>query len=91
MLLESAAIVRRRGHAVEVLTGGGTGSSATDIALHGLTELQPGSYVFMDCTYRRIHWALPFGGVKDSGYGRDSGIESVLENTQLKTAWIDLA
>jgi aldehyde dehydrogenase (NAD+) len=41
--------------------------------------------------YRRIHWALPFGGVKDSGYGRDSGVESVLENTQLKTAWIDLA
>jgi aldehyde dehydrogenase (NAD+) len=41
--------------------------------------------------YRRIHWALPFGGVKNSGYGRDSGIESVLENTQLKTAWIDLA
>jgi acyl-CoA reductase-like NAD-dependent aldehyde dehydrogenase len=41
--------------------------------------------------YRRIHWALPFGGVQDSGYGRDSGIESVLENTQLKTAWIDLA
>jgi len=39
-----------------VLTGGGTGSGATDIALHGLTELQPGSYVFMDCTYRRIHW-----------------------------------
>jgi aldehyde dehydrogenase (NAD+) len=41
-------------------------------------------------TYRRIHWALPFGGVKDSGHGRDSGVESVLENTQLKTAWIDL-
>ena len=41
--------------------------------------------------YRRIHWALPFGGWKDSGYGRDSGWESILENTQLKTAWIDLA
>ena len=41
--------------------------------------------------YRRIHWALPFGGVKESGHGRDSGIESVLENTQLKTAWIDLS
>ena len=39
-----------------VLTGGGTGSSAIDIGLHGLTELQPGSYVFMDCTYRRIRW-----------------------------------
>jgi aldehyde dehydrogenase (NAD+) len=41
--------------------------------------------------YRRIHWALPFGGWKDSGYGRDSGWESILENTQLKTAWIDLS
>jgi aldehyde dehydrogenase (NAD+) len=41
-------------------------------------------------TYRKNHWALPFGGVKDSGYGRDSGMESVLENTVLKSAWIDL-
>jgi acyl-CoA reductase-like NAD-dependent aldehyde dehydrogenase len=41
-------------------------------------------------SYRKVHWAVPFGGVKDSGYGRDSGMESVLENTQLKTAWIEL-
>lgn len=41
-------------------------------------------------SYRRIHWAVPFGGVKDSGYGRDSGLEGVLENTQIKSAWIDL-
>jgi acyl-CoA reductase-like NAD-dependent aldehyde dehydrogenase len=41
-------------------------------------------------TYRKIHWAVPFGGMKDSGFGRDSGWESVLENTQLKTAWVDL-
>jgi acyl-CoA reductase-like NAD-dependent aldehyde dehydrogenase len=40
--------------------------------------------------YPRIHWALPFGGFGDSGYGKDSGFESVLENTQLKTAWIEL-
>jgi D-serine deaminase-like pyridoxal phosphate-dependent protein len=64
-LLETAKLVEQRGHATEVLTGGGTGSSATDIALHGLTELQPGSYPFMDCTYRRICWndagaAAPF-------------------------------
>jgi D-serine deaminase-like pyridoxal phosphate-dependent protein len=56
LLRETADLVSRRGHAVEVLTGGGTGSSATDVALAGLTELQPGSYVFMDSTYRRIHW-----------------------------------
>ncbi len=40
--------------------------------------------------YRRIHWAVPFGGFKESGYGRDSGMESVLESTQLKSAWVDL-
>jgi acyl-CoA reductase-like NAD-dependent aldehyde dehydrogenase len=40
--------------------------------------------------YSRIHWALPFGGFRESGYGKDSGVESVLENTRLKTAWIEL-
>lgn len=56
LLLETAETVRQRGHAVEVLTGGGTGSSAIDVALGGLNELQPGSYVFMDSSYRRIEW-----------------------------------
>jgi 3-hydroxy-D-aspartate aldolase len=66
LLLETAQIARRRGHAIDVLTGGGTGSSCTDVGFHGLTELQPGSYVFMDCNYSRIHWEpdgalIPFG------------------------------
>ena len=41
--------------------------------------------------YRRIHWAVPFGGVKQSGYGRDSGLESLHGYLQVKSAWIDLA
>jgi aldehyde dehydrogenase (NAD+) len=40
--------------------------------------------------YRVIHWAIPFGGFKDSGYGRDSGLESLRGYQQTKTAWIDL-
>jgi D-serine deaminase-like pyridoxal phosphate-dependent protein len=65
-LMESAQVACSRGHAVEVLTGGGTGSSVTDIGNHGLTELQPGSYVFMDCNYSRVQWGpdgarIPFG------------------------------
>ncbi len=41
-------------------------------------------------TYRRIHWAAPFGGVKQSGYGRDSGLESLRGYQQVKTCWIEL-
>jgi aldehyde dehydrogenase (NAD+) len=42
-------------------------------------------------TYRKIHWAVPFGGVKESGYGRDSGMESLRGYQQTKGIWIDLA
>jgi aldehyde dehydrogenase (NAD+) len=42
-------------------------------------------------SYRRIHWALPFGGVKQSGYGKDSGLESLDGYLQTKTVWLDLA
>ena len=41
-------------------------------------------------SYRRIHWAVPFGGFKDSGYGRDSGLESLRGYQQTKSAWIEL-
>ena len=42
-------------------------------------------------SYRRIHWALPFGGIKESGYGKDSGLESLRGYLQTKTVWLDLA
>ncbi|MAG29398.1 MAG: aldehyde dehydrogenase [Deltaproteobacteria bacterium] len=40
--------------------------------------------------YRRIHWAVPFGGFKQSGYGRDSGLESLRGYQQTKSVWLDL-
>jgi len=55
-LQEAAALVRARGHAIEVLTGGGTGSVRFDLDLGMLQELQPGSYVFMDASYRKLGW-----------------------------------
>ena len=55
-LQEAAALVRARGHAIEVLTGGGTGSVRFDLDLGILQELQPGSYVFMDASYRKLGW-----------------------------------
>ncbi len=40
-------------------------------------------------TFRRIDPAMPFGGVKRSGIGRDSGIESMDEYLETKAVWID--
>jgi D-serine deaminase-like pyridoxal phosphate-dependent protein len=56
LLLESAEHIRRAGYSFEILTGGGSGTVAIDMALGGLTEYQPGSYVFMDTSYRKIEW-----------------------------------
>lgn len=56
LLQESAELCRNAGHDIEILTGGGSGSVAIDLELGGLNELQPGSYVFMDSSYRNILW-----------------------------------
>ncbi len=50
----SAAVeaLRKSGHPVPLVTGGGTGSFAADAALRVLNEVQPGSYIFMDSQYR---------------------------------------
>ena len=45
------------GYSVDVRTGGGTGTLAIDLALSGLSELQPGSYVFMDTAYESLEWS----------------------------------
>lgn len=46
--------LRREGMPLEILTGGSTGTYNIDPELKALTELQVGSYVFMDVDYRRI-------------------------------------
>ena len=38
-------------------------------------------------TYRLISPMAPFGGIKDSGYGKEAGIESIKEYTRVKTTW----
>lgn len=44
--------------------------------------------VWVNC-YKRVHPASPFGGVGESGYGRDMGIESLQEYTSPKAIWIN--
>lgn len=53
------AALEGAGHAVPVVTGGGTGSFAIDVELGVMTELQVGSYVFLDREYRDCERAGP--------------------------------
>lgn len=40
--------------------------------------------------YRQWSWLMPFGGYKDSGYGREHGIEVMSHYTQTKSVFVDL-
>jgi len=40
-------------------------------------------------TYRAISPIAPFGGFNQSGYGREAGIEAVLDYTRTQTTWIN--
>lgn len=40
-------------------------------------------------TYRAISPIAPFGGFNQSGYGREAGMDSILDYTRTKTTWIN--
>ena len=42
-------------------------------------------------TYRAISYMMPFGGMKHSGVGRESGIHAVAEYQETKSVWISTA
>jgi D-serine deaminase-like pyridoxal phosphate-dependent protein len=52
--LETRALLAKAGLEVPILSGGSTGTYNIDSDVRGVTELQVGSYVFMDVEYRRI-------------------------------------
>jgi (Z)-2-((N-methylformamido)methylene)-5-hydroxybutyrolactone dehydrogenase len=58
-----------------------------DRAMRFVSGIQAGA-VWVNA-YRRNHWALPFGGYKESGYGRDSGVDALAEYQQSKSVWIE--
>ena len=40
-------------------------------------------------TYRAVSFMAPFGGYKDSGLGRENGIDAIREYLQTKSVWIN--
>jgi D-serine deaminase-like pyridoxal phosphate-dependent protein len=53
-VMETFAQLKRIGLPVEIMSGGSTGTYNIDTELKGMTELQVGSYVFMDKEYRMV-------------------------------------
>jgi aldehyde dehydrogenase (NAD+) len=45
--------------------------------------------IWINC-YKRVHPGSPFGGVGESGYGREMGFEAMREYTQPKSVWINV-
>lgn len=41
-------------------------------------------------TYRNVSYMAPFGGFKQSGYGKDNGLEALDAFLQTKTIWVEL-
>ncbi|WP_293904066.1 alanine racemase [Phenylobacterium sp.] len=60
------AAIRATGAVFDLVTGGGTGTFAADAAQGVLTEIQPGSFAFMDREYRDALKADPDGAFEQS-------------------------
>lgn len=54
LAVETRRALERKGIACAWLSGGSTGTYNIDSAVEGVTEIQPGSFLFMDMDYRKI-------------------------------------
>ncbi|MGH2508224.1 MAG: DSD1 family PLP-dependent enzyme [Ktedonobacteraceae bacterium] len=52
LLTETAAQLKDAGFAIDIVTTGGTGTAEICATCAGVTEVQPGSFIFMDTHYR---------------------------------------
>ena len=54
ILTDSADMLRRNGFAVEIVSAGGTGTYDMSGIHRGITEIEAGSYIFMDGCYSKV-------------------------------------
>ena len=70
--------------------GLGAGVWTTDLSTaHRMSRRIRSGVVWVNC-YQAGDPAVPFGGFKSSGYGRESGIEHLEEFLETKSVWINL-
>ena len=63
--VDTARLLAADGIACPLVTGGSTGTYRIDAEIDGVTELQPGSFLFMDSDYARIGGAAGEAAYKD--------------------------
>jgi phenylacetaldehyde dehydrogenase len=56
---------------------------------HRMTQAIRAGTVWVN-TYQRVYPSIPYGGVKQSGYGRNLGAPSLEHYTQTKTVWLKI-
>lgn len=79
----------RRGNATQYGLGSGVWTRDINNAMQVSNGLRAGS-VWINC-YQAMDPAVPFGGCKMSGYGRESGVEHMEEFLHTKAVWIKAA
>jgi aldehyde dehydrogenase (NAD+) len=69
--------------------GLGSGIWTTSIArAHRVAERMQSGTVWVNC-YRAISYMSPFGGYKNSGLGRENGIDTIRDYLQTKSVWFN--
>jgi aldehyde dehydrogenase (NAD+) len=81
--------VVERSNATDFGLGSGVWTRDVAKAHRFAKEVRAGS-VWVNC-YNPMDPAVPFGGYKSSGYGRESGIQHVQEYLNVKAVWINKA
>jgi aldehyde dehydrogenase (NAD+) len=70
--------------------GLGSGLWTSNLArAHGMAREINAGMVWINC-YKVVHPGSPFGGVGESGYGREMGFEAMREYTQPKSVWVNV-
>jgi len=68
--------------------GGGLWTASLQRAHRFAREMKSGM-VWVNC-YKRVNPGSPFGGVGESGYGREMGFDAMREYTSAKSVWVNV-
>ena len=78
--VETRRMIAAKGIACDWLSGGSTGTYNIDSTIEGVTEVQPGSFLFMDVDYARIHTDFGFSlTVLSTVYSKPSKAVAIID------------